>query len=380
MVKTMTAIATNAYPIWSGKSMTLRELGYTDVGLDDNWQQCGSYGPQKYTFHDANGVPVVNLQRFPNFSNMTSHAHGLGLTAGWYGNNCICSDHCTDDACYVGDVNALVSYGFDSVKLDGCGKQLNLTKYAALFNASGRSVLIENCHWGPSGPAPNGPTAGPDGCPWNYYRSSGDILASYASVVGNLQTTIQWAKSGLSYPGCWAYPDMLEVGCLHGPHGNDDPGLSFAEARSHFGAWCVVSSPLILSHDVTNETTTKAIWDIISNTEAIAVNQAWYGYSGSVFKEASSMVKVGQGSTSTAVPAWQYWFKPTAAGTSAVLLMNHATATTALTVNFADIPGGCTTCAVRDIWAHADLGTFTGSYTAKALAGHDSAFLLLTPA
>ena len=26
-------------------------------------------------------------------------------------------------------------------------------------------------------------------CPWNYYRSSGDIVASYASVVGNLQTS-----------------------------------------------------------------------------------------------------------------------------------------------------------------------------------------------
>ena len=47
--------------------------------------------------------------------------------------------------------------------------------------------------------------------PWNYYRSSGDIRASYDAVVGNLQTTIQWAKAGLSYPGCWAYPDMLEV-------------------------------------------------------------------------------------------------------------------------------------------------------------------------
>ena len=22
------------------------------------------------------------------------HAHGIGLTSGWYGNNCDCSDHC----------------------------------------------------------------------------------------------------------------------------------------------------------------------------------------------------------------------------------------------------------------------------------------------
>jgi len=125
-------------------------------------------------------------------------------------------------------------------------------------------------------------------------------------VVDNLQTTIQWAKTGLSFPGCWAYPDMLEVGCAHGPHGNDDPGLSFVEARAHFGAWCIVSSPLILSHDVNNATVTAAIWPIISNTEAIAVNQAWAGYSGSVFKAATSTVALTAAKGKVAaVPAWQ---------------------------------------------------------------------------
>lgn len=28
---------------------------------------------------------------------------------------------------------------------------------------------------------------------------------------------------------------MLEVGCEHGPGGDSDPGLSFVEARTHFG-------------------------------------------------------------------------------------------------------------------------------------------------
>ena len=50
-----------------------------------------------------------------------------------------------------------------------------------------------------SAPNPYAPTAGP----WNYFRTSGDVAASYDSVVGNLQTTIQWAKGGLSKPGCW---------------------------------------------------------------------------------------------------------------------------------------------------------------------------------
>ena len=35
-----------------------------------------------------------------------------------------------------------------SIKLDGCGQERDLTLYAALFNATGKSVMIENCHWG----------------------------------------------------------------------------------------------------------------------------------------------------------------------------------------------------------------------------------------
>ena len=86
----MTAMADKSRTV-NGVPTSLLELGYSDVGLDDNWQECGSYGPNKYTFHSAEGRPVVNAARFPDFQNMTNYAHSLGLTAGWYGNNCICS-------------------------------------------------------------------------------------------------------------------------------------------------------------------------------------------------------------------------------------------------------------------------------------------------
>ena len=54
---------------------------------------------------------------------MTDYAHSIGLTAGWYGNNCICSDKCQTDACYQGDVTATVNYGFDRYA-DGMGAPL----------------------------------------------------------------------------------------------------------------------------------------------------------------------------------------------------------------------------------------------------------------
>ena len=43
--------------------------------------------------------------------------------------------------------------------------------------------------------------------------------------------------------------------------------------RAHFGAWCVVSAPLILGLDVSNDQLVEPIVDIITNAEAIAVNQ-----------------------------------------------------------------------------------------------------------
>ena len=83
------------------------------------------------------------------------------------------------------------------------------------------------------------------------------------------------------------------------------------------------------------------------------------------------------------VPAYAYYYKPMEPGgaKTAVLLINHADVAADLTLNFADIPGvTCTQCHVRDIWAKKGLGNLVNSYEAKAVASHDSRFLLITPA
>ena len=377
---------TNKDRLVNGVPTSLLDLGYSDVGLDDAWQLCGDYTNRHFTYHDETGAPVIDTSLFPDFKAMTDYVHSIGLTAGWYGNNCICEDHCSTDDCYQQDVNALVGLGFDSVKLDGCGKQLDLQKWSDLIDATDSSILIENCHWGLT--VPNATW-----CPWNYYRSSGDIRASYEYVLSNLMSTVPLAKQELSTPGCWAYPDMLEVGCQHGPGGDDDPGLSYAEARTHFGAWCIVSSPLILSHDMNNQTVTDDIWDIITNTEAIAVNQAWAGDSGTIFAESSRQVSMvvetvtelgGQGNyqeTTFSVSDWQQWAKRLPDGKSAVLLMNNADETQEVTLRFDQIPAFVDATIgdfeVRDLWARADLGTFSDSMSVS-LESHDSAFLVVT--
>lgn len=84
MEQTMDALVDRSRLV-NGVPTSLADLGYTDAGLDDNWQECGSYGPENYTYHDASGNPVVATSRFPDFKAMTTYAHERNLTAGWYG-------------------------------------------------------------------------------------------------------------------------------------------------------------------------------------------------------------------------------------------------------------------------------------------------------
>jgi alpha-galactosidase len=384
----------------NGKPTSLCDLGYCDVGLDDNWQACGSpdAAPGMH-YHDVTGAPIVNHDRFPNFNDMTDHAHKLNLTSGWYGNNCDCSDHCHNDTeCQAqinGDVAALFKFGFDAWKLDGCGGETDLVKVNAAIVAAGKgkSIMVENCHWGSKYPFKPDKTKPPaEGCPWNFYRTSGDVRASYASIIRNLGTTYPLSKQNLSYPGCWAYPDMLQVGCQHGPGGKSDPGLSLAETRTHFGAWAIVSSPLTLSHDVNDDKISDMVWPIISNADILSISQEYAGYSGGPFSSSDSKVLLtdaiidadpNDDEVPYSTPSSQYLYKPMepyGAAKTAVFLMNSDSADAKLTVHFKDIPGViCSSCKVRDAWAQKDLGTYDGVWSGS-VASHDGQMLIITPA
>ena len=66
--------------------------------------------------------------------------------------------------------------------------------------------------------------------------------------------------------------------------------LSFTEARTHFALWCVTSAPLILGMDLTNATTVDSVWPIITNTDAIAIDQDYAGHSGTMFYQSTTQV------------------------------------------------------------------------------------------
>lgn len=167
----------------------------------------------KQGFHDANGYPIVDTSLFPDMKAMTNKAKSLGILPGWYGNNCHCRDMvCNEMKCFEGDVQATLDYGFESIKLDGCGVEKNVTMFAELFNRSGKAIMIENCHNG----NPTYPTTPPKESPFNFFRSSTDIRPTYGSVISNLQSVIPYNSEGLTGPGCWACKFFMYVTAIVG--------------------------------------------------------------------------------------------------------------------------------------------------------------------
>lgn len=191
--------------------------------------------------------------------------------------------------------------------------------------------------------------------------SCGDISNTYESVVTNILSTNKFrdAKEPLSKPGCWAYPDMLEVGNLP----------TFNQDRAHFGMWAVSSSPLILSHNINNESKNEEIWPIIGNRAAISINQDWAGHPG-------TMVNAGRKDERDR----QIWVKRLSGNSLAVFVSNASNKAITVAENLAAFGfDNFDTYEVKDVWnglAKVE-GYFKGNQFIAVLAAHDSVFFRL---
>jgi hypothetical protein len=76
---------------------------------------------------------------------------------------------------------------------------------------------VESCHWGHCWDQNGDPDASgcptQSWCPFNMFRTSGDVATAARSWLHNLQTTIQFrdADAPLSRPGCWACERRLSL-------------------------------------------------------------------------------------------------------------------------------------------------------------------------
>ncbi|CAK0860653.1 unnamed protein product [Prorocentrum cordatum] len=294
MLRAMDAVLDKSRKV-DGTRRSLKELGFSWVSMDDGWQQCNCSTRQAIdpglpncsigdcrsghcSWHDKMGEPLVNSHRFPNgMKSIVDHGHSHGLKVGTYLNNCICMEE--GHAHYEQDVEWMMSLGFDGVKIDNCGSSHNVSRFAELFNKTGKPIRIEDCHT-----SPNHPHIEQDGsidCPMNMYRSGGDIAPNFDSVIGEIYSTVPYSDRSipLSRPGCWAYPDMMQIGNFEGK----EP-LRTHQEMSHFGLWCIVSSPLVLGFDMGDQEAMDRVWPTITNPDALLVNQEWAGHPGTLVK------------------------------------------------------------------------------------------------
>jgi len=180
---------------------------------------------------------------------------------------------------------------------------------------------------------------------------SGDISSDFKSILRNLEALIQALP--LSRPGCWAYGDMLVLG---------SPGVTFEEGRTQFGAWAILSSPLILTLNLTDGELMRLWLPVVANEQAIAVNQNFFGLAGGMYDTLGAL--------------W-FLFKPQSydASSTAVLVVNTGGAAVNATLDAARVPHFAPRgmpVTVFDIWAGK-----TAPSLEVLIAPHDSAFFLL---
>jgi alpha-galactosidase len=127
--------------------------------------------------------------------------------------------------------------------------------------------------------------------------------------------------------------------------------------------WAIMAAPLIAGNDL--RSMTAATLETLTNAELIAVNQDPLGIQGRLVASPGQDLQV--------------WSKMlSGSNTRAVALFNRGTTTAPITVQWTDlgIPPGA--ALVRDLWSHADLGSFSNSYTASTVPGHGVVMLKIT--
>ncbi|WP_370468433.1 NEW3 domain-containing protein [Streptacidiphilus sp. P02-A3a] len=298
-------------------SSGLKADGYEYVNIDDCWMS-----PNR----DAAGNLVPDPVKFPDgIKGVADYVHKLGLKLGIYesaGSN-TCQGYPGSLGHEQQDADSFASWGVDYLKYDNCYNEgiPALTRYTAMRDAlarTGRPIVFSLCDWGDENVASWGGSVG------DLWRTTGDINASYASMLSNFHTNVALAAG--AGPGAWNDPDMLEVG----------NGMTPTEDRSEFSLWAEMAAPLISGTDLT--TASPATLAIYGNKEVIAVDQDSLGKQGVETSSAGGLDVLA---------------KPLSDGSVAVALFNEndTPATISTTAAAAGLPRA-EDYTERDLWAH----------------------------
>lgn len=250
----------------------LDTLGFNHINIDD-----GFFGGRS-----ADGNLLFHPRRFPRgMKRVVDHIHSLGLKAGIYsdaGAN-TCGNFYDNDTIARGvglygheeqDCGLLFGdLGFDFIKVDFCGgdprqnsdslsldPERSYRRIRAAIEGTGRKDVEMNiCRWDFPGV-----WAADIASSW---RISHDISPSWWSVRNIIGQNLY--LSAYAGGGHYNDMDMLEVG----------RGLTADEERTHFGLWCIMSSPLLIGCDL--GALPQSTLSLLRNKDLIALNQDTLG-------------------------------------------------------------------------------------------------------
>ena len=226
------------------KESGLADAGYNYVVIDDCW-----------ALHERgkDGKLVPDPEKFPRgMKALADEIHALGLKFGMYSCSGLmtCARYPSSlDREWI-DAKTFAEWGVDFLKYDYCYKPLNRrgeelyrAMQLALAN-SGREILLSACSWGADKTHEWIRSTGS-----GMWRSTGDIFDNWNSI----KSLILQQMTILPYGGrgCFNDMDMLVVG-MNGKGNVGLGGCTEEEYRTHFGAWCMLQSPLMIGCDVRN--------------------------------------------------------------------------------------------------------------------------------
>jgi alpha-galactosidase len=323
----------------------MKDAGYQYVVIDDCWQ----------VSRDPQGNIVADAQRFPHgIKAVADYVHSLGLKFGIYSDAgaLTCQKRPAGLGHEYQDARTYASWDVDYLKYDWCNTlpgQDARSSYANIrqaLDASGRPIVLSICEWGTAKPWLWGKEVG-----GNLWRTTGDIQDRWAgkkewspgNCCSNGMLDIADENEPLysaAGPGHWNDPDMLEVG---------NGGMTTTEYRSHFSLWALMAAPLMAGNDL--RSMAPEIRDILTNKEVIAIDQDPLG------RQGRRVTKDGD---------LEVWAKQLKDGDRAVILLNRSGSSREITVNWEQIgyPAHLS-AAVRDLWAHKDLGKFIEKFSAQ---------------
>jgi alpha-galactosidase len=326
----------------------MKDAGYVYVGPDEGI--CFSRG--------ADGKLTTNLARYPSgLRGLGDDIHAKGLKYALYtdAGTKTCSQAMPGTKGHeYEDMRAFADWRADYIKIDWCNTEgQNIvqaySELAKAQRAAGRPVVHSLCSWG-------------EGYPWKWAGAIGHMWRTTTDICGPGQA--DWARAvriafanerlaEFAGPGRWNDPDMMVVGM---------PGLSEVQGRSLFSLWCLMASPLIAGNDL--RAMDKTTIDILTNLEAIAVDQDPLGVQGHVVWNDGDVSLWGG--------------KPLFDGSRAVALFFQGRSKARLRIAWDEI-GFAESDAlyVRDLWAHETTGPHTGGVDVL-VGGGDVTFLRIS--